>query len=100
LNSIPGLNYGEQEVEGKHLDAITILSLPKHLRKSAIAMLKISKGHVSTVTKITGNDENIESIYLEELTEMGYLRKQKNESEVYYELSLHESPNKLPLRNP
>jgi len=100
LNNIPGLNYGKQEVEGKHLDAINILSLPKHLRKSAIAMLKVSKGPVSSISKITGNDENIERTFLEELTEMRYLRKQKTDSEFYYELIVNESPNKLPTRNP
>lgn len=102
LNNIPGLNYGEPEVEGKHLDAIAILSLPNHLRRSALAILKISKGHVSSISEITGNDENVESTYLEELTKMGYLRKQKTKSEINYELRIHQkqSPDVLPPRNP
>ena len=88
VNSIPGLNYGETEEEVKHLDSIAILTLPKHLRKSAIAMLQILKGDASTVSKISGNDEESEESYLEELVDLGYLAKQVTGSNVSYEIKI------------
>jgi hypothetical protein len=86
LYSIPGLNYGDSSPENKHLDAISILSLPNHLRKTALAIHKVSKGNPSKISKITGNNHNVESNNLEELVDMGYLRKKGTELEIYYEL--------------
>ena len=86
LESIPGLAYYNSREESKHLDAITILSLPGPLRKSALAILKVLKGDANMISKITENDEEAERVNLEKLVEMGYLTKLMIESRVFYEI--------------
>ena len=86
LNTIPGLGYGEIMEETKHLDAIAILSLPSNLRKTALALVKVTKADIASLSKITGNDEKVEGLYLEELFIMGYLKKDVTSLNVYYEI--------------
>jgi hypothetical protein len=84
LNSIPGLNYGAQDE--KHLDAIAVLSLPSHLRKTALAIIKITVGDKEAVSSITGQDETNEAKNLVELASMGYLRRKQQSKKTVYEL--------------
>jgi hypothetical protein len=69
-----------------YLDAISILSLPKHLRKTAVTIHKVSKGDANSIANITGNDQKIEYNHLEELVKMGFLRKNSVNDETCYEL--------------
>jgi hypothetical protein len=86
LNSIAGLYYGDSSNENKHLDALTILSLPANLRKTALAIHRVTKGDVLCISKMTGKNQNIERYNLEELFEMGYLDKHVKNETIYYEL--------------
>lgn len=88
VNNIPGLNYGETDEEVKHLDSIAILTLPQHLRKSAIAIIQVLKGGACAVSKISGNDVESEMAYLEELADMGYLARRVSGSTVLYEIKI------------
>jgi hypothetical protein len=84
LNSIPGLNYGAQDE--KHLDALAVLSLPGHLRKTALAIIKLTKGDKEAISRITGKEIDLEERNLEELFRMGYLEKQIIELGTLYRI--------------
>jgi hypothetical protein len=85
VNNIPGLNYGLPEEDKKHLDAIGILSLPSHLRKTAVAIHRKDRVSAKEISVITGVDEGIERVNLEELTELKYLLAvQEGKSKFYY----------------
>ena len=85
VNRLPGLNYGESDGERKHLDVIAILSLPGHLRKTAVAVHKRGRVSAEMLSGITGQDVDVERACLEELVEMRYLEvTQEEEGTLYY----------------
>ena len=57
VSSLSGL-YGSSDDEKKHLDAIAILSLPRHLRKTAVAIHRMKKVTAEKLSEITGQDED------------------------------------------
>ncbi|MDI6819923.1 MAG: helix-turn-helix domain-containing protein [Candidatus Hodarchaeaceae archaeon] len=69
---------------GEVLDIMTLLSLPDHLRKSAIAIVKLGKAMADDVAKETGRARAIESAYLNQLARMGYLKRQREGKRVYF----------------
>lgn len=87
LVGVRGLEKEGSESEKKSLDAIALLSLPKHLRKTALAIHKTERATASAIAEETGREEDIEIRCLEELVEMGFLSKEKLEGRVYYSIS-------------
>ena len=83
---LPGLNYGYSDDEKKHLDAIAILSLPSHLRKTAIAVHKKRRVSAEWLSMITGQSVEVERANLEELAEMKYLEVVQEESATLYRI--------------
>lgn len=73
VNRLPGLNYGSSDDERKHLDAIGILSLPGHLRKTAVAVHRRRRVSAEMLSEITGQGVDVECANLKELVEMRYL---------------------------
>jgi len=59
------------------LDVNTLLSLPDHLRKTAMAIVKLGEGTASRVASETGRVRAAESDYLNQLVEMGYVKKRR-----------------------
>ena len=84
VNRLPGLNYGSSDGERKHLDAIGILSLPGHLRKTAVAVHRRRRVSAEMLSEITGRDVDVERAYLEELVDMTYLIVVKEEADTFY----------------
>ena len=78
--SKPGEKALEEETP---LDAVTLLSLPDQLRKTALAILKLGKATADKVARNTGRDRAIESMYLKQLVEMGYLKTERQGQKVY-----------------
>lgn len=69
------------------LDALTLLSLPDHLRKTALALLKLGKATATRVSIETGRDTTMEDIYLKQLVKMGCLKTEKQGQDVYFQVS-------------
>jgi len=69
---------------GEVLDVMTLLSLPDHLRKSAITIVKLKKAMAEDVAKETGRARAIESAYLNQLVRMGYLKRVREGKRVYF----------------
>ena len=66
------------------LDVFTLLSLPDHLRKSAMILNRLREATASEVSKETGRARAVESGYLNQLVVMGHLKKVRRGREVYF----------------
>ena len=70
--------------ENLPLDVTTLLSLPDHLRKSALALANIGEATATDLSKETGRVRAVESDYLNQLVSMGYLKKKRKGRDVYF----------------
>ena len=68
---------GQTSAKYGQLDVNTLLSLPDHLRKTAMAIVKLGEGTASRVASETGRVRAAESDYLNQLVEMGYVKKRR-----------------------
>ena len=75
---------GKPTGETKALDVMTLLSLPDHLRKAAIALYKIGRGTAEDVAKETKRARAVESGYLNQLVAMGHVKKERVGRKVYF----------------
>jgi DNA-binding transcriptional ArsR family regulator len=75
-NLLPGLP--------ETLDVMTLLSLPDHLRKTAIALCKLGEATADEVAENTKRARAVESGYLNQLVLMGYLKKERRGRKTYF----------------
>lgn len=66
------------------LDAITLLSLPDHLRKTAIVVCKLGRATADEVSNETKRARAVESSYLNQLVVMGHMKKERKGRDVYF----------------
>ena len=66
------------------LDVMTLLSLPDHLRKTAISLCKLGEATADEVAENTRRARAVESGYLNQLVIMGYLRKERRGRKTYF----------------
>ena len=66
------------------LDALNLLSLPEELRTTASAILKLGRATVESIAQETGKETAFESMYLEQLVEMGYLKIEQKGQDLYF----------------
>ena len=66
------------------LDVTTLLSLPDHLRKSALALASLGEATATDVSKETGRVRAVESDYLNQLVSMGLIKKKRKGRDVYF----------------
>jgi len=66
------------------LDVMTLLSLPDHLRKTAVSLCKLEKATADEVSKQTKRARAVESGYLNQLVIMGYLKKERQGRRAYF----------------
>ena len=72
------------------LDALTLLELPDHLRRTAMALYELERATAEKVSEVTGNSRSIESAYLNQLQRQGYIKKERgkeddeNPKKVYF----------------
>jgi predicted transcriptional regulator len=59
------------------LDVMTLLSLPDHLRKTAITICRLGQATAEEVAEQTKRARAVESSYLNQLVLMGYLKKER-----------------------
>jgi hypothetical protein len=73
-------------------DAMTLLSLPMSLRKTAMVLYKLEKATAKDLAKETGRLRAVESSAANQLVRMGYLKKKREGREVYFYI---ESPMEI-----
>ena len=66
------------------LDVMTLLSLPDHLRKTAMILVKLGKATASQIAKESGRARAVESAYLNQLVAMGHIKKGRQGRRVYF----------------
>ena len=66
------------------LDVATLLSLPDHLRKSAMGLATLGEGTATDLSKETGRVRAVESDYLNQLVSMGLIKKKRKGRDVYF----------------
>lgn len=66
------------------LDVMTLLSLPDHLRKTAVALCKLEEATANEVAEQTKRARAVESGYLNQLVIMGYVKKERRGRKVYF----------------
>jgi len=70
--------------EDSPLDVTTLLSLPDHLRKSALALANLGEATATDMSKETGRVRAVESDYLNQLVAMGLIKKKRKGRDVYF----------------
>jgi response regulator of citrate/malate metabolism len=66
------------------LDVMTLLSLPDHLRKTAVTLCKLEKATADEIAEQTKRARAVESGYLNQLVIMGYLKKERIGRKAYF----------------
>ena len=79
--------HGHREIPDnlpEALDVMTLLSLPDHLRKTAVTLCKLEKATADEVAEQTKRARAVESGYLNQLVTMGYMKKQRVGRKAYF----------------
>jgi hypothetical protein len=66
------------------LDVMTLLSLPDHLRKTAVSICKLGHATAEEVSEQTKRARAVESGYLNQLVLMGYLKKERKGRKAFF----------------
>jgi hypothetical protein len=66
------------------LDVMTLLSLPDHLRKTAMTICRCVKATAEEISEQTERARAVESAYLNQLVIMGYLKKERKGRKAYF----------------
>jgi len=74
----------KRSYEGLPLDVATLLSLPDHLRKTALALSELSEATATKISEKTGRVRAAESDYLNQLVTKGYVSKRRKGHDVYF----------------
>jgi len=76
------------------LDVMTLLSLPDHLRKTAITLCNLGEATAEEIAEQTTRARAVESGYLNQLVLMGYLRKERRGRKAYFYVEKEDSGEK------
>jgi hypothetical protein len=66
------------------LDVMTLLSMPDHLRKTAMTVCRLGRATADEVAQQTHRARAVESAYLNQLVIMGHLKKERNGRKAYF----------------
>ena len=66
------------------LDVMTLLSMPDHLRKTAMAICRCGRATAEEIADQTRRARAVESSYLNQLVIMGYLKKERKGRKAYF----------------
>lgn len=101
LGSVRGERHAKnvENIKGAGaLDIMTLLSLPDHLRKTALTLIKLGRAVADDVAKETGRARAIESAYLNQLVRMEYVWRKRVGKHVYFSVEkMAESKRSRPL---
>lgn len=74
----------QQPLSDSPLDVMTLLSMPDHLRKTAMALCRMGRATADEISGQTKRARAVESAYLNQLVIMGYLKKERNGRKAYF----------------
>ena len=77
------------------LDVMTLLSLPDHLRKTAVTLCKLDHATADEVAEQTKRARAVESGYLNQLVLMGYVKKERRGRKAYFYVEREENQDGL-----
>src|SRR5512138_3673994 len=66
------------------LDVMTLLSMPDHLRKTAMTVCRCGRATADEIAQQTTRARAVESAYLNQLVLMGYLKKERQGRKAYF----------------
>jgi hypothetical protein len=66
------------------LDVMTLLSMPDHLRKTAMTVCRLGRATADEIAQQTRRARAVESAYLNQLVIMGYLKKERQGRKAYF----------------
>ena len=66
------------------LDVMTLLSMPDHLRKTAMAVCRLGRATADEIAQQTHRARAVESAYLNQLVIMGHLKKERTGRKAYF----------------
>jgi ArsR family transcriptional regulator, lead/cadmium/zinc/bismuth-responsive transcriptional repressor len=66
------------------LDVMTLLSMPDHLRKTAMTICRNGRATAEETASQTNRARAVESAYLNQLVIMGYLKKERKGRKAYF----------------
>ena len=73
-----------QPLSDAPLDVMTLLSMPDHLRKTAMTLCRLGRATANEIAEQTKRARAVESAYLNQLVIMGYLKKERNGRKAYF----------------
>jgi len=73
-----------QTIPEAPLDVMTLLSMPDHLRKTAMTVCKLGRATAEEIAQQTHRARAVESAYLNQLVIMGYLKKERKGRKAYF----------------
>jgi len=82
------------------LDVMTLLSLPDHLRKTAVTLCKLDQATADQVAEQTKRARAVESGYLNQLVLMGYVKKERRGRKAYFYVEREENQNPGEMKEP
>jgi len=74
----------QQPLADAPLDVMTLLSMPDHLRKTAMTVCRLGRATADETANQTKRARAVESAYLNQLVIMGHLRKERQGRKAYF----------------
>jgi hypothetical protein len=74
----------QQPLKDTPLDVMTLLSMPDHLRKTAMTVCRSGRATAEEISQQTKRARAVESAYLNQLVLMGYLKKERKGRKAYF----------------
>ena len=74
----------QQPLTEAPLDVMTLLSMPDHLRKTAMTLCRLGRATADEIAQQTHRARAVESAYLNQLVIMGYTKKERNGRKAYF----------------
>ena len=74
----------QQPLPDTPLDVMTLLSMPDHLRKTAMTLCRCGRATADEISQQTTRARAVESAYLNQLVLMGYLKKERKGRKAYF----------------
>jgi hypothetical protein len=66
------------------MDVMTLLSMPDHLRKTAMTVCRCGRATAEEIAEQTSRARAVESAYLNQLVIMGHLKKERDGRKAYF----------------
>ncbi len=74
----------QMPIQDAPLDVMTLLSMPDHLRKTAMTVCRSGRATADEIASQTTRARAVESAYLNQLVLMGYLKKERKGRKAYF----------------